>query len=133
MDTHGTCQLGDTGNRKFYFLAGCHDQITELIYNHHDVWHILMSICQLQLVVDILLVVFFDVTGSCLFEQVVTAIHQYTQTVQGSNHLGYIGYDRFFLIRNRSHKLIGNTGVDAKLHFLRVDENQFEFVWMFLV
>ena len=109
VDTHGTCQLGDAGDRKLYLLASCHDQISKLIDNHHDVWHEFVTISQFQSMVHVFLIILLDVSGSRLLQQVVAAVHQHAEAVQRSHHLGYIGDDRLLLIRNGSHKLVGDA------------------------
>ena len=109
MDAHGTCQLGDTGDRKLHFLAGGHDQVTKLINDHYDVWHVLMSVCQAQFMIDVLLVVFLDVSGSRLLQQVVAAVHQNAETVERADHLGYIGDDRLVLVSQCRHELVGDA------------------------
>ena len=109
VDTHGTCQLGDAGDRKLHLLAGCHNQIAKLIDNHHDVWHKFVTVSKFQAMVHVFLIILLDVSGSRLLQQVVTAVHQHAETVQCSHHLGNIGDDRLLLIRNGCHKLIGDA------------------------
>ena len=133
VDTHGTSQLGDTSDRKFHLLAGCHDQVAKLIYDYHHVWHIFMSVGQLEPVVDVLLVILLDVSGTGFLQQVVSAIHQHTETVERSYHLGNICDDRFFLVRNCCHEMVGDAGVNAEFHLLRVDEHQFQLIRMLLI
>ena len=59
--------------------------------------------------VHVFLIILLDVSGSRLLQQVVTAVLQYAEAVQRSHHLGYIGDDRLLLIRNGSHKLVGDA------------------------
>ena len=68
-----------------------------------------MSVSKTQFVVDIFLVVLLDVSGSCLLQQVVSAVHEHTQAVECANHLGNIGNDRLFLIGLGCHKLVGDA------------------------
>ena len=42
--THGTCQLSDTCNRLLDLFSSGHDQVTKLIDDHHDIWHVFMSV-----------------------------------------------------------------------------------------
>ena len=83
--------------------------------------------------VHVFLIIFLDVSCTRLLQQVVTAIHQHAEAVQGSHHLGYIGDDRLLLVRNSCHKLIGDARIYAEFHLLRVDEHELQFVRMLLV
>ena len=83
--------------------------------------------------VDVLLVVFLDVSCSRLLQQVITRVHQHAEAVECSYHLGDIGDDRLLFVRDGSHEMVGNAGINAELHLLRVDEHQFQLVWMLLI
>ena len=79
MDTNGTGQLSNTSNRKLNLFAGSHNQITELINYHNDVWHIAMTSTRRNLAINKLLVVFLDITGTDFLKQVIACVHQFTE------------------------------------------------------
>ena len=79
VDTHGTCQLGDTGDGQLNLLACGHDQVTELIDDHHDIRHIVVSAARWNLTFYEFLVILLDVSRTHLLQQVVTGIHQLTE------------------------------------------------------
>ena len=56
VDTHCTCQLGNTCNRQLYLLACCHDQVTELIDDYHYVGQEPMPVVGIELAVSELLI-----------------------------------------------------------------------------
>ena len=67
MNAHGTCQLGDTGDRQFHFFAGGHDQVAKLVDDYNDIRQITMPLLGVQMALDKFLVIFLDVMGvSCL-------------------------------------------------------------------
>ena len=49
MDTHRTGLLGDTGDRGLNLFSGLHDQVAELVNDHHDKRHELMSLLRIQM------------------------------------------------------------------------------------
>ena len=72
VNTDSTCQLRNTGNRKFHFLTGSHNQISELVNNHYDIRHKLMPLFRIQTTVDKLLIIFSDITYMRHLQQVIT-------------------------------------------------------------
>ena len=134
MDTHGTCQLGNTGYRQFNFFTCCHDQVAKLIDNDYDVWHVIMTLRQVEFVVDELLVVLLHIAGTGHFQQVVTRVHEFAERVESAHHFRNIGDDGlFFVLGQRGHEVAGQWSIDAELHFLRVYEHELQFVGMLLI
>ena len=133
MDTDSTCQLGNTADRQFHFLAGSHDQVAELIDNDDDVRHEPVSLFRIQLAADELRIVFLDVTAACLAEQVVTGIHFHTERIEGLYHLGHVGDDGVFSVRQLGQEVTFNRRIDGEFHFLRVDDDELQFAGVLLV
>ena len=136
MDTHGTGQLGNTGNRQLNFLTSRHDQVAILINDDHDVGHVTMTVGHAQLMLDELLVVLLDISCSRNLQEIIAVIHQFTQGVQGLDHLGNVCDDGFLflIIRwNLRHEVVHNRCIDAELYLLRIDEHELQFVRMFLI
>ena len=98
VDTYGTRQLGNTRDRQVNLLTSRHDQITELVDDHHNVWHVAVTSAWGNLTVDKLLVVLLDVTGADLFQQVIACIHELTEGVERAHHLRDIGDDGISII-----------------------------------
>ena len=61
VDAYGTGQLCNTCNRQLYLLACRHNQVTELINDNDDIWHVLMSVLRIQLAVNELLVILLNI------------------------------------------------------------------------
>ena len=133
VDAHGTGQLGDTGDGELYLLAGGHDEVAELVDNHHYVGHVLMAVGQTQLAVHKLAVVFLDVARTGFLQQVVAGVHQHAKALQRANHLRHIGDDGLVVIVHRSHEMVGDGGVDVELHLLRVYQHKLQLVGVLLV
>ena len=136
VDANGTCQLCDTCNRQFYFLAGSHDQIAEFIDDYHDVRHIVVSVGKLQLVVDEFVVVFLDVAGSGHLQQVVSVVHQLAERVQRANHFRHIRDDGLFfscVVGNLCHEVVHDGCIDGELHLLGVYQHELQLVGMLLI
>ena len=98
MDTYGTRQLGNTRDRQFNLLTSCHDQITELIDDHYNVWHIAVTSAWGYLTVNELLVVLLDITGADLLQQVIAGVHELTEGVERAHHLRDVGDDGISII-----------------------------------
>ena len=97
VDTHCTCQLGNTCYRQLYLLACCHDQVTELIDDYHYVGQEPMPVVGIELAVSELLVILLQVLGMGCLQQIIALIHLYAQRLQGLHHLVHIGDDRLIL------------------------------------
>ena len=134
MDTHGTGQLGDTGDRQLNLLAGGHNQITELIDDHHDIWHIPVTTARRDLTVDELPVVLLDISGTHLLQQVVAGIHQLTERVQRPYHLRHVGDDGIgIVIGHLRQEMVDQRIVDRELHLLRVHEHDLQLCGVLLI
>ena len=134
VDADGTRQLGDTGNRKLHFLSCRHDQITKLIDDDDNIGHEAMSVIGIQLSVDEFLIVLLDITSLRYLQQVITGIHLLTQRVQGAYHFRDIGNDGVCLLfRYFRQEMLVDGGIDAELHFFRVDEYDLQFCGMLLI
>ena len=134
VDTHGTGQLGNTGYRQFDFLAGSHDQITELIDDHHDIRHETVTSTWRNLAVDELLVILLDVTGTHFLQQVVAGIHQFTERVQGAYHLRHIRNNRIgIIVGHFGQEVVDQRIIDGELHLLRVHKYDLQFCRMLLI
>ena len=133
VNTDSTCQLRNTGNRKFHFLTGSHNQISELVNNHYDIRHKLMPLFRIQTTVDKLLIIFSYITYMRHLQQVITGIHLYTNRVQGLHNLRYVCNNRFASIRKFGQEMIFNHRIDAEFYFLRVDQYKFQFCRMLLI
>ena len=93
-----------------------------------------MSVFGTEPVVEEFGVVFFDVSCSGFLEQVVAAVHQHAESVQGLDYFRGVGDDRFVhVLVQRSHEMVGYGTIDAEFHLLRVDEHELQLVGMFLV
>ena len=133
MNTYSTCQLGDPGDRGFYFLTGSHDQVGEFIHNHHDIGKVFMSIIGVQLSFDEFFIIFFNVSYLCHFEQVVTAVHFNTQGVERIDYFSGLGDDRFFFIRQFGQEMFFYDRIDTELYFFRIDHHKLQLGRVFLV
>ena len=133
MNTDRTCQLRNTGNRKFHFLTGSHDQISELIDHHHDIRHKLMSFLRIEAAVDKLLIILLDITYMSHLQEVIACIHFHTNRIQRLHYLGHVRNNRFASIRKFGQKMVFNDGINAELHLLRVDQHKFQFSRMLLI
>ena len=49
------------GYGQFYLLARRHYEVAKLVYNHHDVGHVAVSLLGVELTVDELVVIFLDI------------------------------------------------------------------------
>ena len=128
-----TCQLCDTCDRHLHLLACSHDKVAELVDDNHDVRHELVSVFRIESAVQELVVIFLYITRTGELQQVVAVVHECTQTLQCAYHLRNVGDDRFVVVVNLRHEVVGDRRVDAELHLLRVDEHQLQFVRMLLV
>ena len=126
--THGTCQLGNTGNRQLYLLAGSHNQITELIDDNDDIWHETVTASGRNLTVYEFLVVLLDIPGTHLLQQVVTGIHQFAEGVQRTYHLCDVGNDWIgIIVGHLGKEVVDKRIVDGELHLLGIDEHYLQF------
>ena len=82
-----TCQLGDTADRELNFLAGCHDEVTELVDYHHDVRHELMAVLGIQFTTSELGIIFLYVAYTGFLEQVIASVHELTERLEGLHNL----------------------------------------------
>ena len=133
MYSHGTCQLCDTCYRHFHLLACCHDKVAELVDDYYDVRHELVSQFGVELMAQILVVVFLQIACSCHFQQVVAVVHKGAEALERAHHLGHVGNDGLVVVVNLCHEVVGYWGVDAELHLLRVDEHKLQLVGVLLV
>ena len=93
-----------------------------------------MSVFGTEPMVEEFGVVFFDVSRSGFFEQVIAAVHQHAESVERSHYFRCVGDDRFVhVLVQRRHEVVGYGAIDAEFDFFRVDEHEFQFVGMFLV
>ena len=84
--------------------------------------------------VDVLIIVLVNLLDLRAFQQVIAMVHQFTQRVQRAYNLLHIGDNGFvFVLRKRSHIMWSNLVIDAELDFFRVNENEFQFIGVFLI
>ena len=133
VHAHGTRQLRDAGYGQFHFLAGSHDEVAELVDNHHDVWHILVPGFRVEAARLKLGVVFLDVPHLGFLEQVVAVVHELAEAFERLHHFRHVGDDGVFAVGNFGEEMVLNRGVHAKLHFLRVYHHEFQFGGVLLV
>ena len=133
VDADSTRQLCNTGNRKFHFLTGSHNQISELVNHHYDIRHKLMSLFRIQTAVDKFLVIFSDITHMRHLQKVITGIHLHTNRVQGLHYFRYVRNNRFASIRKFGKEVIFNHRIDTEFHFLRIDQHKLQFCRMLLI
>ena len=134
VDAYGTGQLCNTCNRQLYLLACRHNQVTELIDDDDDIWHVLMSVLRIQLAVNELLVILLDIARLGHLQQVVAGIHLLAQRVQRAHHLGDVCDDGIrLLVWYLGQEVLLNSGIDAELHLLRVYQHYLQFCRMLLV
>ena len=133
VHAHGTRQLRDAGDGQFHFLAGSHDEVAELVDNHHDVWHILVPGFRVEAARLKLGVVFLDVPHLGFFEQVVAVIHELAEAFERLHHFRHVGDDGVFAVGDFGEEVVFNRGVHAKLHLLRVYHHEFQFGGVLLV
>ena len=133
MDTHRTGQLGDTADRQFHLLTGCHNQVTELINDDDDVRQEAVTVLRIQLAVDKLRVIFLDVTASRVLQELVTVVHFHTQRVQGLYYLRHVGDDGILPVGQLGQEVTLNRCIDGKFHLLRVDDDELQFTGVLLV
>ena len=140
VDTYGTRQLGDTGDRQFNLLTGSHDQIAELIDDHYDIRHKAVShtgrggVLRNDLTLQELLVILLDIACADFFQQVITLVHQLTEGVQRAHHLRHIGDDGIgIVVGHLRQEVVDERVVDRELHLLRVYKYDLQFSRMFLV
>ena len=134
MDTHRTCQLGDTSDRQLNLLTSCHDQIAELIDDDHDIGHESVSAAWWNPAFDEFLVILLDISCAYLFQQIVTGVHQFAERVQRTNHLGDVGDDGIgVLVGHLRQEVVDQRIVDGELHLLRVYKHNLHLCGMLLV
>ena len=133
MYTYGTRQLGDAGNGQFHILAGCHNQVTELVDNDYDVRHELMPLFRIQTTVDELLVILLDIAHMGSFQQVIASIHLHTDRVQGLHHLRDVCNDGIFPVGQFREEVMLNHGVDAEFYLLGVYQHKLQLCRMLLI
>ena len=133
MDTHRTGQLGNTADRQFHLLAGCHNQVAELINDDDDVRQEAVTVLRIQLAVDKLRVIFLDVTASRVLQELVTVVHFHTQRVQRLHHLRHVGDDGILSVGQLGQEVTLNRRVDGKFHLLRVNNDELQLTGVFLV
>ena len=133
VHAHGTRQLRDAGDGQFHFLAGSHDEVAELVDNHHDVRHILVPCLGVKAACLKLGVVFLDVPHLGFLEQVVAVVHELAEAFERLHHLRHVGDDGVFAVGDFGEEMVLNRGVHAELHFLRVYHHEFQFGGVLLV
>ena len=93
-----------------------------------------MTLGEVELVVDELLVIFFNVTRASHLQKVIARVHELAEGVQRSHHLRHIGNDRLFLVLGkRCHEVVGEGRVDAEFNLLRVYQHELQLIGMLLV
>ena len=95
-----------------------------------------MTVGRLQLMLHIFLIILLDVSGTGNLQQVVAVIHQLTKGVQSLDNLCNISDDSFLVLivgRNLRHEMVHDGGIDTKLHLLRINKHELQFVRMLLV
>ena len=136
MDTYGTCQLGNTCNRKLDLLAGRHDQITELIDDDDDVRHVVVTVGQAELMVHVLMVILLNIARTSHLQQIVAVVHQFTEGVERTDHLGNVRDDSLLIagfIGNLGHEVVHDRRIDGEFHLLWVNKHELQLVGMFLI
>ena len=113
VDTHGTCQLGDTRNRGFHFFACRHDEVGKLVHDHHNVGEVAVPFVGIEQPFCEFFVVFFDVTHLRVTEQVVAGVHFDTEGVQCIDYLCCVRDDGFPFVREFCQKMPFDDGIDA--------------------
>ena len=134
VDTHGTCQLGDTGDGQLHLLTGGHDQVAELIDHHDDIRQEPMPVVGIQLTGNELLVILLDIMGTGNLQQVVTRIHLLTERVQRTHHLRHVGDDRIgILVGHLGQEVVGDGLIETELHLLRVHKHDLQLCRVLLI
>ena len=133
MDAHGAGQLGNAGNGQLDVLAGGHDKVAELVDDHHDVGHVLMSFLRIELAVDELLVILLDIAHVGQLQEVVARVHLHADRIEGLHHLGDIRNDGLSVAGKLGQEMMLNDGIDAELHLLGVHQHEFQFRRMLLI
>ena len=136
MDAHSTRQLGNARDGEFYLLASRHDKVAKLIDDDHDVWHELMPVVGIEFTFLEFLVVFLDITGAGLLEQIIAGIHLHAEALQRLHYLVYISNDGFicvFVTFNLCQEMVDDGIIDREFHFLGVDHYNLQLSRMFFV
>lgn len=131
---YGTCQLCDTCDGQFDFFSGCHNQVAELIYNHHDIGHEAMPVFGVELSVLELGVVFLDISCARFLQQVIACVHFLAQAFQSGHYFLYICDDRFVLLfRDSCKEVVFDGRIDTEFNLFGVHHDKFQFRGMFLI
>ena len=134
VHAHGTGQLGDAGNGQLHLLAGGHNEVAELVDDHHDVRHELMAVVRIELTRLEFGVVLLDVAHLGLLQQVVAVVHELAEAFERLHHLGHIGDDGVLVVVGYlGQEMVLDGGIDGELHLFGVDHHEFQLGRMFLV
>ncbi|OPZ99076.1 MAG: hypothetical protein BWY72_00518 [Bacteroidetes bacterium ADurb.Bin416] len=125
--------LGDAGNGHLDFLAGRHDKVAELVDHYDDVGQEFVAFLRVEVAVDKLGIVLFDVADVGHHQEVVTVVHFPSEGVEGLDDFGEVGDDGFAVIGQFGQEMLLNGGVDVEFDHLGVDEDEFELGRVFLV
>ena len=126
MYADSTCQLGNACNRKFYFLASGHYEVTKLINNDNDVWQEFVPVIGVESALLELFVILLNITRASLLQQIVSSVHLGTKALQRLHDLVDVGNDRFFGILvplDLSEKVVNDWIVNREFNLLGVDHN----------
>ena len=93
-----------------------------------------MSVGELQLVVNELIVILIDLLHLRLLQQIIAVIHQLAERIERTHHLLHIGNDRLLLILGKGcHVMRRDSAIHAELHLLRVDQHKLQLIWVLLI
>ena len=133
MYADGTGQLGQTGYGLLYLAAGRHKQVRELVDDHYDIRHVLVSLVGVELAGEEFLVVLLDIAHGCGLEQVIAVVHQLAQRAESIDHPLGIGDDGLLSVRKLGQIMLLQWRIERKLHLLRVHQHELEFRRMLLI
>ena len=92
-----------------------------------------MPLFRIQAAIDELLVVLFNVAHMSHFQQIIAAVHLYTNGIEGLHHFSYVSDDSIFTIGKFCKKMMLNDRINAEFHFLRIYQNKLQFGRMLLI
>ena len=128
MDTDGTSLLGNAHQRRFYFLAGGHDHVAELIDDTHDVGHVLIFLLAVliadfpQLATPHFIVV-AHITHLHFLKHLVAVFHFLYKAIEGLDDAVGVGNDGLLFTRSFGKEVFFQISIDTELHTLGVNEN----------
>ena len=67
------------------------------------------------------------------FQQIIAAVHLYTNRIEGLHHFSYVSDDSIFTIGKFCKKMMLNDRINAEFHFLRIHQNKLQFGRMLLI